>query len=169
MIELFVGSMFRSLKVFHKKPRRLRRKQKLVKDKKATSQRKRLILTAARLRANPPKSEQWFHELFKPYKLDSDIYNTILGPYIPDVQNKVHGYVIEIDGSFHDSRKQKLKDHRKNQYLSQRGFAVIRIKAYDPLSFILGLTAVLELRADEVPALDDNTAPGTRSETTTQG
>lgn len=68
----------------------------------------------------------------------SDDYYCIVDFYLP----KPHKIVFEIDGSYHDTDEQKIKDKRKDKYLiKKRKFSVIRVSnelVYDfNLSFLL--------------------------------
>jgi|CXWL01.1.fsa_nt_gi very-short-patch-repair endonuclease len=78
------------------------------------------------------KSEQWFMELWEPFKDINDIYNDAFGPYVPDLINHEYKYIIEIDGSIHDDKKiQWKKDIKKNEYYSCKNYCWYRIKAYN--------------------------------------
>ncbi len=144
-------------KAYHSKARRKKRKDAYASRNK--KQQQRLEKTSARLRENPPASEIWFHSLYRAYEHENDSFNTVRGPYIPDVQNQRYRYIIEIDGSYHDSPEQKLKDFKRNQWFQLRSWKVIRIKAYDENSFRMGIEIVLELRQNRGAVLDDKTAP----------
>lgn len=94
-----------------------------VKQKLCASRRKKLILRAT-------KAET----IFRGYLEQKGVYNIFQkgfiagnGFYIVDFYlPKPHKICIEIDGSVHDSREQKEKDRRKDEYLKKRGFRVIR-------------------------------------------
>lgn len=84
-----------------------------------------------------PLSEVWFQSKWKldfpDHKLNvyQDKYNYPFGSYIPDVINLGYKYIIEIDGTIHETPEQKLKDLKKDSYYYKRGYKVFRIKAYD--------------------------------------
>jgi very-short-patch-repair endonuclease len=51
----------------------------------------------------------------------------IVGFYIP----KPFKIAIEIDGKYHESERQREYDKRKDEYLTMRGFRVVRVKNED--------------------------------------
>ena len=50
--------------------------------------------------------------------------------YIPAIK-----LIIEIDGGYHETSKQKARDNFKDEHYKDRGFSVIRIKNEDVISF----------------------------------
>ena len=122
----------------------------------STKQRKksmsRLERTAARLNRNLPASEKWFQSLWRKHNFQ-DKYNKPFGPYIPDVINEEYKYIIEIDGSIHNTSEQQFKDKKKDAFYKRAGYQVFRI-SYDPnnmpaniLQYEALLVTVLALRA----------------------
>jgi very-short-patch-repair endonuclease len=105
-------------------PLRKEKKYKLKKKKNNS----RIIKYANRLNENLPRSEIWFDGLFKSHYLyDKFRKNQIIGNYIVDllcIDNKI---VIEIDGSYHERKDQKIKDWYKEQNLKKKGYTVIRV------------------------------------------
>lgn len=115
-----------------------------------------LIELALELNKNLPASEVWFHE-----KFNNEVFPRITGRcslgifediknepffdlYIPDVINHGYKYIIEIDGSVHETLKQSYKDLAKDKYYKKRHYKVFRVKAYDDASY---LTFISELKA----------------------
>lgn len=100
-----------------------KRKFKLKKKKNS-----RIIRYANRLNSNLPLSEIWFDGLFKSHYLYTKFRkNQIIGNYIVDllcIDNKI---IIEIDGSYHERKDQKIKDWYKDQALKKKGYEVIRV------------------------------------------
>jgi very-short-patch-repair endonuclease len=89
------------------------------------------------LKKNVPKSEQWFRPLFEAHiKIRTDKYDEIFGYYLPDVVNRRYKYIIEVDGSIHNTNDVQLKDARKNLTWVQQGYKVFRVKAFDNVSYI---------------------------------
>ncbi len=132
--------MFNSIYHFKKKSKKkwgkkAKAKAKAVKFKNLS----RIQQYQFKLNANLPASERWFQNKWKleifPWKPDftmyQDEYNGIIGSYIGDVVNRGFKYVIEIDGSFHDSAKQQFKDSIRQKEIEAKGFTVIRVKSYD--------------------------------------
>ena len=135
--------------------KRLRAKNTYSKKKKKKSP-TRLQKYARELNKNVPQSEVWFRELFQSYLSDhkltlyKDKYNHIVGKYIGDVVNEGYKYVIEVDGSIHDTEIQRWKDRLRDNYLRKHGYSVIRIRAYDTSSFEDGLKQILEIRSKHI-------------------
>jgi very-short-patch-repair endonuclease len=102
----------------------------------------RIQRNAKELNDNLPASERWFQSLW-PYR---DLYNQVLGKFIPDVLNRTYRYVIEVDGSIHLTSKQKRRDRRKDNYYKSKGYKVFRVKAYDIVSYDKCLTDINKLR-----------------------
>ena len=95
----------------------------------------KLNTTAHFLTTKLPKSEIWFHSLYQEFKDKQDKFNRPFKKYIPDVYNEKFKYIIEIDGSFHDSYEQQRKDWKKDKYFQKLGYKVFRLKAYDNQKF----------------------------------
>lgn len=96
-----------------------------------------LLKFASELEENLPKSEVWFRSLYeKTYKHKKDKFNQVFkARFIPDVVNKHYRYIIEIDGSIHNSSNIKAKDKRKDAFYKLKGYKVFRIEAYSINSF----------------------------------
>lgn len=89
--------------------------------------------TAERLSANLPKSEVWFWEEWEKLGMLTEL-ETDNEPFcgrIPDVLNRRHEYVIEIDGSVHQRANVKARDQKKEFTYQGRGFAYWRINHGD--------------------------------------
>lgn len=122
--------------------------QKIKRPKKVKRKTKRRSIRAfaKSLRENPPKSELWFYSLYETYKDRHDQFNHPLHIRIPDVMNRRFQYIVEIDGSIHDSEKQKYTDYIKDSFYKRLGFEVIRIKAFDLSSFEEGVKRIQMIR-----------------------
>lgn len=122
-----------------KNKRHLKREAKRLKKnalkEKRRNKRKKLAIFASKLNSDLPKSEIWFQEKFKCYKIHTDQYNQPFMGFIPDVINKMFKYIIEIDGSVHDLDRIKRKDEYKTWLFQRNGYKVFRIKAYDNIEF----------------------------------
>ncbi|MDP2789632.1 MAG: endonuclease domain-containing protein [bacterium] len=51
----------------------------------------------------------------------------LIGPYIVDFCCWEKRLVIELDGGGHDEPKQRMKDDKRDVYLTSQGFRVVRI------------------------------------------
>ena len=119
-------------KVKKKKLRKIKRLEKLKKLKRVP-----ILQFCELLEKNLPKSEEWFRDLWRRSEMEhtADQYNRPLCGFIPDVQNSVYNYVIEIDGSIHNQKKQRQADQKKNAFYTHRGVFWVRVKAFDFDSF----------------------------------
>lgn len=106
----------------------------------------RLQMYANQLNENLPKSEVWFHEYYKDYIHKFDLLNSVFGTTIPDVINRMYKYVIEIDGTMHNTERQKLRDIEKNAYYKKQGYSVFRIIAYDNTMRTLVVDTIKDFR-----------------------
>lgn len=100
------------------------------------------------LNNNIPLSELWFRNLYesKGYKLRTDKYNKPFKKYIPDLINFKFKYIIEIDGTFHNLKKQIKKDEQKNKFYISKGFKVFRILSHNIKSFNSNIKDLIEYR-----------------------
>jgi len=98
---------------------------------------------AEKLRAETPKSEQWFQSLWMPLKDEHDEFNIVFGRTIPDCINHKFKYVIEIDGSVHKKKSVVARDTFKDRYYAKRGYELFRLTAYDAEGFA-GLCELVE-------------------------
>lgn len=103
--------------------------------KKRKGKSRDLAAFARQLNNNLPKSEIWFQELYEPYKVQGDEFNVPFGGYIPDLINKEHRYIIEVDGTMHDQIHIQMKDRVKDKQRERLNYLCVRIKAYDKASF----------------------------------
>jgi hypothetical protein len=94
----------------------------------------------------PARSERWFESLYTPHKDAGDFFNKPLGNFIPDISNYKYRYVLEIDGSIHDLPEVQARDLRKNAYYAENSFKVIRVRAFDDVSFKRALFLLNVLR-----------------------
>lgn len=101
---------------------------------------------AAELNQNLPKSEQWFQNLYKPYRIKSDQFNFPFANFIPDLINKEFKYIIEIDGSIHNVPEVLERDKIKDKVFRARGFKVFRINHNDKAQFDEVMLRIRECR-----------------------
>ena len=146
--------MFNSIYHFKKKTkkswnRKAKKKAKAIKFKKMS----RIEQYQFKLNSNPPASERWFKAKWEieclPWKPDftmyQDEYNGIVGPYLGDVVNRGFKYIIEVDGSIHDSSSQKFKDDVRQKNLENKGFKVLRVEAYNENSYLQAVEEVCKI------------------------
>lgn len=94
---------------------------------------------ADELNSNLNKSEQWFIDKISMewfYKRMGFRFNVpMFGSFIYDLYSAKYRLCIEVDGSIHDLERIKIKDELKNKATRNKGFNIIRVKAYDEESY----------------------------------
>lgn len=85
-------------------------------------------------RKNPTPSEDLLYSalltIFSPYQVVL-VSQEIIGPYIADFCIYPSRVVVEVDGSYHNSAKQRAYDGRRDVYMRNMGLKVIRFSARD--------------------------------------
>lgn len=94
---------------------------------------KRINGKARELESNLPRSEVWFRFHWKKcgFHNEHDEFNTRWVNRIPDCVNHKFRYVIEIDGSIHETEIQKAIDKKKDRFYAKQKYAAFRIKHND--------------------------------------
>lgn len=108
-----------------------------------------------RNRYDQVESEVWFKDLYTRHQMISkhDKFNhTFKHVFIPDVQNSVYKYVIEIDGSIHNRPEVKAKDRQKDIFYKKHGYFIFRIRAYNNLDYIQAMEEILKIKKCIPPA-----------------
>ncbi len=107
-----------------------------------------VMAVAKELNNNLPASEKWFWRRWRELAMDieSDRANVPKFGYIPDILNEEFSYVIEVDGSVHNNPKIKEKDLFRDQVFRNRGFSVVRVKAYCEKSLIACVDLIRSIR-----------------------
>lgn len=106
----------------------------------------RINAFALALQKNLPKSDEWFQNSYREHSHKDDCYNVRLGYYIPDVSNIRFKYVVEVDGTIHNTTKVKKQDAKKNEYFKQHGYKVIHVTAYSEQHFSRALFILQTIR-----------------------
>lgn len=94
---------------------------------------------AERLNNNLPRSEEWLLDkiskewFFKKLRFEHNV--PMFGQYIYDLFSSKYRLCIEVDGKIHEEADQIEKDFKKDQGTISRGFHIIRIKAFDNMSY----------------------------------
>lgn len=120
--------------------------RKKIKALRRQHRQEKLIEFSKELNKTIPASEVWFREKFENESIErifggretpfNDIYNAVIGlSFIADVANDGYKYIIEVDGSIHDTLKQAYKDLAKDTFYRRRGYKVFRVKAFDDDSY----------------------------------
>lgn len=88
-------------------------------------------------RKNPTMAEKIMWELIRNNKFGFKFRRQhIIGNYIVDFVNLELNLVIEIDGEYHSTFNQKLKDNQRTESLTKQGFTIIRFKNHEVLTDI---------------------------------
>lgn len=101
-----------------------------------------------KLNNNVPKSEVWFRERIEKewfFNLLGLKYNYPFKRFIYDAYSSRYQIAIEIDGSIHDTFKQKKKDNIKNRFTAVYGLKMIRIVAYNNTSYLSSIKKIEDL------------------------
>jgi very-short-patch-repair endonuclease len=95
------------------------------------------------------KAEEVLWEVLRGNKLNGHKFRRQhpIGLYIVDFYNHKNNLVVEVDGDYHDTEDQKLKDIERTKFLEFNGLKVIRFKNDDVLS---DLSFVLEKIQEEL-------------------
>lgn len=113
-----------------------KKQKKLLSKQRSNARRSAFKRFSKKLNSNLPQSEIWFRRLYKLYRSTHDRFNKPLNlKYIPDILNQEDKYIIEVDGSIHNTEEQIIKDKEKDQYYFNHGYDVIRVIAYSQSSF----------------------------------
>lgn len=100
---------------------------------------RRLSLYQKCLRKKPTLGEQIFIEKCQHFKIDYIFQKGFIagsGFCIADFYLPKYKTVVEIDGKYHNRRKQRIRDHYKDRYYKNRNLKVLRIKEEDVESFV---------------------------------
>lgn len=102
---------------------------------------------AEKLNQVRPNSEIWFDHQLKLRSLDINFKTNIVlnEKYIADFVDLERKIIIELDGTYHDSKYVQNKDLTKDLYLAENGYTVIRIKHNDMLSLDKGIQEYLDI------------------------
>jgi very-short-patch-repair endonuclease len=110
---------------------------------------KKLRQFAKALNADRPWSEIWFLKEYKAsgHRDATDRCNTpFKGKFIPDILNLRYKFVVEVDGSVHQTPEQIMKDREKDVFYRMHGMTVIRVIAYDKISLSNALNKIIALK-----------------------
>ena len=110
---------------------------------------KELFLKAKDLRNRMTSAELLLWEALKGNKLNGQKFRRQhpIGIYIVDFYNHKNKLVIEIDGEYHDSEEQKIKDFEREEFLHFNGLKIVRFKNE---TIVNNLSKVLERINDEI-------------------
>lgn len=110
-----------------------------------TKRQRRLVAFAREIEKQLPASERWFREFWLSNGLldDDDRFNEPFGKRIPDLINHKFKYVIEIDGTIHNTPRQTKIDASKDRFYESKGYSVLRVRAF-MVSDLLGCVEVVE-------------------------
>jgi very-short-patch-repair endonuclease len=89
-----------------------------------------IFLKAKDLRSKMTKAESILWHALRGNKLNGQKFRRQhpLGIYIVDFYNHKNKLVIEIDGEYHNTEEQKIKDIEREQFLLFNGLKIIRFK-----------------------------------------
>jgi very-short-patch-repair endonuclease len=103
------------------------------------SLRKPAVYTARKLRRQMSSPEVLLWDQLRGSKLGFKVRRQHpIGPYVADFFVREAGLVLEIDGSPHDYGDRPERDHRRDRYMSERGFRIVRLVASDVMKNLDG-------------------------------
>jgi len=108
-----------------------------------------IFLKAKDLRRKMTKAELILWDELKGNKLNGQKFRRQhpIGIYIVDFYNHKNKLVIEIDGEYHNTEEQKIKDIEREQFLLFNGLKIIRFKNE---TIISNLSEALEIINSEL-------------------
>ena len=112
------------------------------------SLRKPAVYLARKLRRtmSPPETLLW--SLLRGSKLGFKVRRQDpIGPYVADFFVPAAGLVIEVDGSSHDYGDRPIRDERRNEYLRERGYRILRLNAADVMKNLDGALQYIVVEA----------------------
>ena len=92
---------------------------------------------AKKMKNNPTQAERILYKELKPYGFLPQIP---IAPFIVDFLNVKTRLVVEVDGEYHNTEKQKKLDFKRDNYLRYRRYTVIRVSnndVYQNLEYIV--------------------------------
>ena len=108
-----------------------------------------VVYRARKLRAEMTVPERllWKHLRQRPSGLKFRRQHPI-GPYIVDFCCLQSKFVVEVDGAVHDNSAQVAYDERRNQFIKENGFRVLRVSAKRVLADVVGTADSIVARAE---------------------
>ncbi len=90
-----------------------------------------LLARAREFRTAPTRSEVALWDVLRDRKLLGVKFRRqwVIGPFIADFCAPRHRLIIEIDGSIHDTQRER--DEQRQHFLESAGYRVIRVSAED--------------------------------------
>ena len=85
-------------------------------------------------------------------------------PYTVDFCCVALRLIVEVDGEHHQTDEGRQHDQRRDQYLSEQGYHVVRIPGYDVLRNTAALRQQIEQAVDERNAEQSPSSPGSQNE-----
>jgi very-short-patch-repair endonuclease len=76
-----------------------------------------------------------------------------IGPYIVDFVCHAARLVIEIDGGQHFDSKQEQRDARRDTFLTEKGFRVLRFNNHDVMTNRQGVLETIATATEQAPSL----------------
>ena len=76
-----------------------------------------------------------------------------IGPYVVDFVCHAAGFAIEIDGGQHFTSKHEQRDARRDAYLAEKGFRVLRFNNHDVMTNRQGVLETIAAAIELAPSL----------------
>ncbi len=86
-----------------------------------------------------------------------------MAPYTADFCCVALKLILEVDGEDHQTEDGRDRDRRRDHYLAERGYSVLRIPGYQVLQDTLGVRRLIETaidrRIEEISPLSPDPSP----------
>jgi very-short-patch-repair endonuclease len=110
---------------------------------------------ARSLRANSTDTERIIWSALRAHRMSGASFRrqTPIGPYVVDFVCHAAKLVIEIDGGQHFESRQEQRDARRDAYLANKGFRVLRFDNHDVLANREGVLETIAAAIGLAPSL----------------
>jgi very-short-patch-repair endonuclease len=112
-------------------------------------------IRARSLRVNSTDTERIIWSALRGHRMNGATFRrqTPIGPYIVDFVCHAAKLVIEIDGGQHFESRQEQRDTRRDAYLANKGFRVLRFNNHDVMTNREGVLETIAAAVGLAPSL----------------
>ena len=105
---------------------------------------RRTVLKARKLRRamTPPEASLWLILRQRPDELKFRHQHPV-GPYVADLYCPAEKLIVEIDGVAHDMGDNPQRDERRDEWLQNKGYRILRIPAIEARDNLEGVLAYI--------------------------
>src|ERR1700751_4465505 len=112
-------------------------------------------IRARSLRVNSTDTERIIWSALRGHRMNGASFRrqTPIGPYVVDFVCHAAKLVIEIDGGQHFESRQEQRDARRDAYLANKGFRVLRFNNHDVMTNRQGVLETIAAAVGLAPSL----------------